>query len=360
MTADEKADVLHRSLSAIEQIESVKEHTSPYIDQSIKSTFVSVWYSYVREKKFVPAVAIAAVLLVVGSTSIAAERSLPGDSLYSLKVNVNEQVQGFAAITPEAKAKFALEVTDKRLKEATLLSARGKLNAETGSIIQKQLVKQAGEVKNRVASLASTNKLRSAQEVAVNFESSLKTHELILGKISTEQASSSLAAASHIGSIIDTLRTEIATTTVALTGLNTQEISTASTSMEKVNLRFAETKEKFIELQLIIASSSVSTSTASTTGVHVTAAAKSIASASSSITAGNYAGALTEIQKALQYISDAMSLIMTEINAETDVKGVVNDAISNSPVPNVENGTSTSTTSTAATSTVSSSGSASA
>ena len=205
MTTAEKTDVYNRALSAIESIEQTHKNVL-HVHKPVPSTFMNAWATYVQERKFVPTLIMASILLITGGTSLAAENALPGDYLYSLKVNINEKIQGFAAVTPEAKAKFALEVTDKRLKEVALLSSQGKLDDSTRRIIEVELAKQAGQVQNQVASLVAVQNVKAAQEVATNYESSLKAHELILQKISSTQASSS-DLSTHIDSIIGTVQT---------------------------------------------------------------------------------------------------------------------------------------------------------
>src|SRR3989338_6897994 len=61
---------------------------------SIVQHFVSLVF------KPMPIVLIIA-LVFGGSASFAAEQALPGDTLYPVKVNVNEEVRGLLAFTPE-------------------------------------------------------------------------------------------------------------------------------------------------------------------------------------------------------------------------------------------------------------------
>src|SRR6185369_7748217 len=46
---------------------------------------------------------IAILVLLGGGTSFAAQNALPGDALYSVKVNVNEQVEGLLSLSAESK-----------------------------------------------------------------------------------------------------------------------------------------------------------------------------------------------------------------------------------------------------------------
>lgn len=81
---------------------------------------------------------IALVIAVSGGVSVAAETSVPGDMLYSVKTSVNEQVRGMIATSAEAEAEWEVRLAERRLEEAAKLDARGdlapgiatKLNAE--------------------------------------------------------------------------------------------------------------------------------------------------------------------------------------------------------------------------------------
>ncbi len=337
MSSEEKKSVYNQALYSIAKIEAVHDealHSHAYASSktSIKSVFVSVWESYIKEKKFIPALSIVGILILSGGASLFAEQALPGDSLYSLKVNVNENVRGLAAVTPEAKAKFALEVTGRRLQEAATLSTRGQLTAENSEIIRQQLIKQVGQVKNQVASLASTNNLKAAQGIAVNFESSLKAHELILEKISKDQqaaqsSSTTPTDASHIGSIIAAVKTELATTTQSRVDLQAKELSTDA-SPEKVKTRLAELKLQVVEVKLSAQTASLSTTTASTSAYLIAQADLLVALADKNIESGTYSTALAIIQKTSQLLSDIDAVIDADSTAGVDLKAIINEALS--------------------------------
>jgi hypothetical protein len=225
MTPQEKREVFKQSMLVIEKIEAVslahgdtKEFQALIQDQetiailetksfkSSKKVFISNWISYVKRRQFVPALVASFVLLFFGTTSMLAEEALPGDSLYSFKVSVNESMRDLTAVSDEAKAKLAVEMTSRRLEEAAVLSAQGKLDDKSKKILQDQFAKQAGEVKNRVASLVSKNNLDAAQEVVVDFESALQTHELILASLSLATTQPDQAAAIATVTTTDTVQ----------------------------------------------------------------------------------------------------------------------------------------------------------
>src|SRR3989339_848820 len=85
-----------------------------------------------------------AVLLVIfilagGGVAMAAEKSLPGELLYPIKIHINERAKSLTAVSPEAKGKFEVEKLEQRLQEAEILSNRGELNPESRAILEKRL-----------------------------------------------------------------------------------------------------------------------------------------------------------------------------------------------------------------------------
>lgn len=354
MSTEEKAQLKNRVLLSVEKAESVLEvdslspvsikkisHGANMVGRSVASS----WSSYFTDGKFVPAFAVFLILVSTGGISIAAEHALPGDSLYSLKLNMNEQVRGLAAITPEAKAKFALEVTDRRLKEAALLSSQGRLDAKASGIIQVQLLKQAGEVKNQVASLVATNKLQAAQGVALNFESALKTHEFILQKLSDDKGTTTVAQTSdsdHISSIIATVRTELATTTSSRADLQTKELSSTNNKAE-VSGRLASLRVDIVQLSNLIKTTPVTEAASSTVNLYIVQASDLSIVAAAKIQTGDYSGALTGIQKASQYVSDAEAIlyaITVDPKSDKNIGPVIQSALSSSttlPISTITN-----------------------
>lgn len=143
----------------------------------------SAWFSYVKKRQFVPALMTAIVFLFTGGASVLAEQSLPGDSLYAIKVNVNEPIREFTTVGGEAKAKLAVETTERRLQEATVLSAQGKLDESNKQILQAQFTRNASQVRNQVASLVSGNHLDAAEEVMNTFGNTLSAYSLTLGTL---------------------------------------------------------------------------------------------------------------------------------------------------------------------------------
>lgn len=82
------------------------------------------------------------IVLVVGSglsVARAAENALPGQALYSVKINVNEPIVGSFKYSPGAKIGWERELAGRRIAEAETLAEEGKLGEVEKIEIEQQL-----------------------------------------------------------------------------------------------------------------------------------------------------------------------------------------------------------------------------
>lgn len=116
LTHDEKKDMLARIMQKPVSIPV----ESPFFKRSHFATFFPMKMAY----------AMAVLFLVVGgvSTSYAAEKSVPGDALYPIKIRVNEQIKGVLAVKKEAKIEWEAEKAGRRIAEARELASQGRLD----------------------------------------------------------------------------------------------------------------------------------------------------------------------------------------------------------------------------------------
>lgn len=176
MTAREKALIRERLSAFMAANPAVEAVPSPYVVATGWTNVFSlqmVKASYVR--------ALAAIVLVLGTgMSVAAEGALPGEPLYAVKVNFNEQVAGILALSPEARAEHETSLAEKRLKEAASLSAQGRLTTEARTVIENDFENHVENIERETAKLASRDDLRTAVAVKSDFESALRVHEKVL------------------------------------------------------------------------------------------------------------------------------------------------------------------------------------
>lgn len=95
-----------------------------------------VFYSlFAHHMRMVVAGVLIFVLAGAGSVSAAAQKALPGDILYPVKVSVNERVE--VALAPDSAAQALVEVklADRRVGEAQTLAAQGRLDEKTADTL---------------------------------------------------------------------------------------------------------------------------------------------------------------------------------------------------------------------------------
>jgi hypothetical protein len=107
-------------------------------------------------------------------------------------------------------------VTQTRLQEAAVLSVQGRLDEPNKKLLQDQFTKHAEQIRNRVASLVSRNDLNAAQEVVIDFESALKTHEYILEKLAVTQSAHAMLASGQVSTVGLAQDSSVATGALAL------------------------------------------------------------------------------------------------------------------------------------------------
>lgn len=120
---------------------------------------------------------LAIALLLSGGASFAAQKALPGEALYPIKVGINENVMSWLTLSNEAKANFDAELATRRLEEAEKLAARSRLTADVRTQIETNFKEHSDSVQARIQKF---NDPERGAELSARFETSLKAHQKIL------------------------------------------------------------------------------------------------------------------------------------------------------------------------------------
>lgn len=208
--------------------------------QRIQSRVFVSPYSFVAkqawsQRNLVAWTVLIAIIVTGSGTSYAAVSALPGEALYGIKVNVNEELRSFAAITPNAKAKVEIGRANERLDEAVKLSQNGKLNKQNQSVITSKLKEHTEVIKANVAELASENKLTEATSVITDLKMTIDEHEQSLKNISTSTASTTdiISSVAEVKAEINVIQNDIDTmenTTPTATTTNGTSTTVAASS----------------------------------------------------------------------------------------------------------------------------------
>lgn len=129
------------------------------------------------------------VLLLLGSgISYAAESALPGETLYTVKVHVNEPLQGAFKRSPRARAQWETRLTERRLEEGEELAARGRMDAKLQAEVAAQVRAHADRVAQHVTAFLNEEDVEAATELTAHFEATLHAHASVLARLQRGRA----------------------------------------------------------------------------------------------------------------------------------------------------------------------------
>lgn len=166
------------------------------------------------------------LVILLGGTSVAAERAVPGDVLYPVKIDINENVADFFAVSPTADANWNVHAAERRLEEAETLAAKGTLTADVKAQLEENFKRHADKVDARIAKFEADSDFKASADVAANFEVSLKVHEDILARLAAK------GSADMLGSLQATVSQEAAKNE---SKQNDMESSSGTSSSAQVN-----------------------------------------------------------------------------------------------------------------------------
>lgn len=133
------------------------------------------------------AVIIMLVVVTVSGTSWAAEGAVPGDILYTVKVNVNEAARNILAVSSEAKAEVSVWQAERRLEEAEELAVQGKLDSSKQAELSARFEDHATQFEKNKNQLDGTPPGLLKVSTNSNFEGVLKGHAEVLGNLTERE-----------------------------------------------------------------------------------------------------------------------------------------------------------------------------
>lgn len=193
-------------------------------------------------------VGVSALIIILASTSVtfAAENTLPGDLLFPIKVNVNEELRGALTISSQAKMDWEKERVVRRVEEAeTLLKTdkftdKRKTDAEVALKTQMETFALAARKTNE----KNPNAVISA---TAELEPALKVHQEVIADLTSNSVSET-----------EITNTILSTVALGIEATSKQENTAITTSVENNPDAFlALTDKKIADATLAIESSPV-------------------------------------------------------------------------------------------------------
>lgn len=108
-------------------------------------------------KKVFGRFALMTSLFFVVSVPLLAEQALPGDVLYPMKVQVNEEMRASLSFSPYAKIEWETTRLERRLAEARLLASAGRLTDEAEATVVEAVKKHTSVAQASIEKLRSDN-----------------------------------------------------------------------------------------------------------------------------------------------------------------------------------------------------------
>lgn len=276
-----------------------------------------------ENKKLIPTIVIVLVAVVFGSTSAYAEKAIPGDSLYGMKVNVNEKVAGVFSITKEEKTEWQERLVERRLDEATKLVSDNKFTEKERVILENQIKSQIEVFSTNVKELSlKSSESITSKDLNTRLQASLQAYKSVLDTLSTNNTINAdtksqaviLLTTIDSGSVIaNDNKIEMASTTVD-TGVDSASALTkkadASSALSSVKLLYQKdklklslTKQKEIDSNLAVAENY-------------------ILEGDKYITSGDYTNAISKYTSAINTIDEIQLSLVSNV-----IKGDIEDDI---------------------------------
>ncbi|MBI4122071.1 MAG: hypothetical protein HY461_01945 [Parcubacteria group bacterium] len=260
---------------------------------------------------------LIAALLVGGGTSFAAAGSLPGDTLYPVKVHVNEEVRAWFAVSSVSQAQWDAHRAERRLDEAARLAAEGRLTAEASADIEARFAAHARAVQDRAARLEAKQDTHASLGVRSDFEASLKAHERVLANLESKDS-----ARVDVKPVLVDVRAKLDSSAQARGNTETKISAEANADVKAAaegKLKAAE--NKIDEVERFIADADVSATVKAQAEARLNAAEAAIVRGKAELTAEAYGKAFVTFQEAHGLAQEAKLLVATSQRLEVNVNG---------------------------------------
>ncbi|NBD73901.1 hypothetical protein GVX82_02570 [Patescibacteria group bacterium] len=130
-------------------------------------------------RRFVPSALVALVLVATSGVSWAAEGAVPGDPLYSVKVNLNEELVEALSFGGASRLSWEVARAERRLAEAATLASRGALDPTRGAELAERLEQHVLSVTQQAHDLRAENGI-AVLDASSELQNALDAHEAIL------------------------------------------------------------------------------------------------------------------------------------------------------------------------------------
>ena len=291
--------------------------------------------------------ALVAIMLVIGGgTSYAAESAVPGDFLYSIKTDVNENIENVFAFSDESKAELQVRLVEERLEEAEILAARGELSAAAATDISARLKTHYEAVDMHTKAAEATGDFTSGATLQANMEGNLRTHAALLTDLNTRVVGNDgMSLISVIGTYIGLSAAAQTNATATIKTSTNAKVTTAAT------IQSANTIISAAQTKLTRAESTLSAEVTIQVKARLAEAVRAQVNAQASFEVEAFSAAYVSAQAAIRLASEADSLIASGLRLPLEVGGASGSFINGSLKTTLDSDTDTTLAPTGATTT---------
>lgn len=141
--------------------------------------------------KLIPTLIVALVVVLVGGTTAFAEKAIPGDVLYGMKISISEPIASiFALVSKEEKAEWQERLVERRLEEARRLVSNGTFDETTRVALENRINAQIDGFKTTLDALAlKKGEAITSSDINIRLQASLEAYQNVLKALSDAPAS---------------------------------------------------------------------------------------------------------------------------------------------------------------------------
>lgn len=128
---------------------------------------------------------ILGLLLLLGAgTGAVAQNTVPGDTLYPVKIHVNENIESALALTAQADANVDVNHAIRRLKEAKKLASKNALTSDKNTQLQTLLAQEITQMDSHISDINKGGDTQSASNIKARFTRDVALYSKALSELS--------------------------------------------------------------------------------------------------------------------------------------------------------------------------------
>jgi hypothetical protein len=268
-------------------------------------------------------------LAIGGGTTYAAEGSVPGDFLYTMKVEVNEPIKSGVTLSNRAEAVLQARLAGERLKEAETLAAQGKLTAEIASDLSLRVKSHYDKAEARSVAAEAKGDYESSATTRASLEGTFRAYAEVLTQLNTNVSGNN--GASLINDIRGYANVSLNAQATATAAVSTNLTATIGATVDQADRAVTLAKSDLEDVR-----AKISATAAAQVESRIEAAVSAQTNARAAFDGENYREAYQHAQKAINLATQAQTMISTTARVEgriefgTNLEGVLNSIIQTS------------------------------